>query len=760
MVALALAALVTGCAAVLASSAPGWDDGIAGALDTLLGWADGLWRTAFIGAFVLAVVIVAAVLVRRRWALGRDVVVALLVVIVASILLGRLVESGWFAFDFGVWSPWGFPELHIACVTALVAVAAPELVRPVRLLAEGLVALGALGAVVLGAALPSGALGALAVGLGAASLVRLAFGTAAGVPATGRVRDALGALGVDVADLAPSAAQQMGAAEYVGRDAGGRHLVVRVLGRDSQDTQRMARRWRLLVYRDPPRSVGPGRLEQVEHEALAILMAAEAGVRVPEVVTAALGPDGDAILVTRQPAADPLELASPEQVSEAALRRLWDQVSRLHAAGISHGRLNAGNVVIDDDGPVLVGLAAATLAAPQSAIDIDVAELLVACTVLVGPDRALPAAIAGVGADAVRGALPYLQRAALTPHVRDLARAHELALNDLRAAAADATGAELAKPPPLYRIRLRDLLLTALVAVAAYLLIKQLAQIGFGTIAEELEGANLAWVLLGLILAQLALVFGGISLRGSVATPLALWPCVVVQSALKVVNLTIPGSAGRIAFNVRFLQRMGAPTAEAVSAGAVDDISETVVQILLLVLLLPLVDLDVDAGELAGGVSPGRVVLTILIVFAVVIAVVLAIPQLRAKVLPAMRPAFTNLRTVAKTRRKRLELFGGNLGSEVCYALTLGSVCLAYGVDLNLAQLLVVNVAASALSSLVPVPGGVGAEEAAITAGLVAMGVDDSTAFAIALTHRVCTYYLPPIWGAFALRWLGRKGYV
>ena len=758
--ALALAALVTGCAAVLASSAPGWDDGIAGALDTLLGWADGLWRTAFIGAFVLAVVIVAAVLVRRRWALGRDVVVALLVVIVASILLGRLVESGWFAFDFGVWSPWGFPELHIACVTALVAVAAPELVRPVRLLAEGLVALGALGAVVLGAALPSGALGALAVGLGAASLVRLAFGTAAGVPATGRVRDALGALGVNVADLAPSAAQQMGAAEYVGRDAGGRHLVVRVLGRDSQDTQRMARRWRLLVYRDPPRSVGPGRLEQVEHEALAILMAAEAGVRVPEVVTAALGPDGDAILVTRQPAADPLELASPEQVSEAALRRLWDQVSRLHAAGISHGRLNAGNVVIDDDGPVLVGLAAATLAAPQSAIDIDVAELLVACTVLVGPDRALPAAIAGVGADAVRGALPYLQRAALTPHVRDLARAHELALNDLRAAAADATGAELAKPPPLYRIRLRDLLLTALVAVAAYLLIKQLAQIGFGTIAEELEGANLAWVLLGLILAQLALVFGGISLRGSVATPLALWPCVVVQSALKVVNLTIPGSAGRIAFNVRFLQRMGAPTAEAVSAGAVNDISETVVQILLVVLLLPLVDLDVDAGELAGGVSPGRVVLTILIVFAVVIAVVLAIPQLRAKVLPAMRPAFTNLRTVAKTRRKRLELFGGNLGSEVCYALTLGSVCLAYGVDLNLAQLLVVNVAASALSSLVPVPGGVGAEEAAITAGLVAMGVNDSTAFAIALTHRVCTYYLPPIWGAFALRWLGRKGYV
>jgi hypothetical protein len=36
---------------------------------------------------------------------------------------------------------------------------------------------------------------------------------------------------------------------------------------------------------------------------------------------------------------------------------------------------------------------AATLGAPQSALDIDVAELLVACTLLVGPERALSKAV-------------------------------------------------------------------------------------------------------------------------------------------------------------------------------------------------------------------------------------------------------------------------------------------------------------------------------------------------------------------------------
>jgi glycosyltransferase 2 family protein len=85
---------------------------------------------------------------------------------------------------------------------------------------------------------------------------------------------------------------------------------------------------------------------------------------------------------------------------------------------------------------------------------------------------------------------------------------------------------------------------------------------------------------------------------------------------------------------------------------------------------------------------------------------------------------------------------------------------LAYGVDLNLGQLIFVNTAASVLSSLVPVPGGIGAAEASLSAGLIAVGVDESTAFAIAITQRLCTFYLPPIWGYGSLRWLSRKGFI
>src|SRR6266545_3245687 len=86
------------------------------------------------------------------------------------------------------------------------------------------------------------------------------------------------------------------------------------------------------------------------------------------------------------------------------------------------------------------------------------------------------------------------------------------------------------------------------------------------------------------------------------------------------------------------------------------------------------------------------------------------------------------------------------------------ATCLAYGVDLNLAQLIFVNTAASVLSSLIPTPGGIGAAEASLSAGLIAMGIDKPTAFAIAITQRLWTFYLPPIWGYVSLRWLTRKG--
>jgi uncharacterized membrane protein YbhN (UPF0104 family)/tRNA A-37 threonylcarbamoyl transferase component Bud32 len=756
----AATAVLAGLAAVVARSAPAVDEDIGRAVGTVLGWAPGLWRVALLGSLALALIIVADALVRKRWLLARDVLIAVVVVNVVGSVLARIVDSDWFQVELHPLSRWGFPELRIASVVAVIAVARPELVRPVRVFAIWLVGLASLGVLALEIARPSEVLAGLAIGLGGGALVRFAFGSPLGVPPINRVRAALASLGIDVRDLRIAERQRVGAAEFFGHDAAGRQLKVRVLGRDAQDTQRVARRWRLLAYRDPPRSAPVGRLEQVEHEALTTLMAARAGVRVPEVVSVGLGPRGDALLATCQPDVDPLELWSPDRVSDELLEGLWRQVARLHDAGIAHGRLNLSNVVIAAGEPMLVDLSAATLGAPQSALDMDVAELLVSCSVLIGPQRALQRAVDAGWSESVSRVLPYLQRAALTPHLRDLARTHEVGIKELRAAAAAATRTPEPELVPLRRVRPKDLLTMAALIVAAYLVITQLAEIGFGTIFSELEDAEPVWVVIALILAQCALVGSGISVRGAVPAPLALLPCVVLQSAIKFVNLTVPSSAGRIGMNLRFLQRMGVPRAQALVAGAVDDVSETMVQIGLLLLTLPFVGAKVDTNQFGGAGPDTRLVAGIVVALVISVLVVAFVPKVHAKVVPGLRSAVSGLWAVARDRQKRIELFGGNVASELAYSIALGATCLAYGAHLNVAQLIFVNTSAAVLSGLIPVPGGIGAAEAAISAGLITMGVDESTAFAIALTQRLSTFYLPPIWGYFSLQWLIRKGYV
>ena len=179
---LVFGAIVIGLSAAVASSAPRQERDVAQALTTVLGWAGAVWRVAFLGLLALAAVVVIDVLFRRRWDLARDLLVAALGVAAVASILGRVVESDWIPVGAHALSRWGYPELRVAGATAVMVVVGPELVRPVRILGVWLVPLAALGAVVLGAALPSGALAALAVGVGVGSLVRLAFGTAAGVP--------------------------------------------------------------------------------------------------------------------------------------------------------------------------------------------------------------------------------------------------------------------------------------------------------------------------------------------------------------------------------------------------------------------------------------------------------------------------------------------------------------------------------------------------------------------------------------------------
>jgi len=140
----AVAAVVAGLAAVVAKSAPDVDNTIGEALDAVLGWAPYFWRLVFVLVLALALTVAVDVIVRRRWVLARDLLLAIVIVVAAGVLLDRIVTTKWVQAEAHVFSNWGFPELRLTAAVAILAVAGPELVRPVRLLASWLVALAAL----------------------------------------------------------------------------------------------------------------------------------------------------------------------------------------------------------------------------------------------------------------------------------------------------------------------------------------------------------------------------------------------------------------------------------------------------------------------------------------------------------------------------------------------------------------------------------------------------------------------------------------
>ncbi len=71
-----------------------------------------------------------------------------------------------------------------------------------------------------------------------------------------------------------------------------------------------------------------------------------------------------------------------------------------------------------------------------------------------------------------------------------------------------------------------------------------------------------------------------------------------------------------------------------------------------------------------------------------------------------------------------------------------------------------INISVSLFSTLVPVPGGIGVTELGLTVGLSAAGMSEEAALTTAVLYRIAVFYLPPLWGFFALRSLQRRQYL
>ncbi|MDM7829836.1 lysylphosphatidylglycerol synthase transmembrane domain-containing protein [Cellulomonas edaphi] len=768
---------------LLSLPAPG-PSGADDALATLLTWLEPvfgwLWSVvyALLALWGLWLVLLPAAS-RGRRRLLVDQAAAAVLALAGATLVGALVgtdPSDTIHALVASGPPVVYVASRIAVLTAVVVVASPHLARPWRYASRLVIGLGALAAIGLGTTNLLGAAAAIAVGTAAAAITHLLLGTPQGRLTDEQVQVALADLGVPVTRVAPAPTHGSASTVLLAETADGTALRVTVYGRDAWDSQVAGSLWTALTRRGGRAHVGSSRRSRVEHEALLTLLAAQVQVPTLDVVAVGVAVQRDALLVTSNPATTLAEL-EPEQLTDALLGEMWQAVVRLNRAGIAHGQIDGNRVVIRTDGTAaLADFDAARQAADEGDLRTDQARLLVATSLVVDPDRAVAAAVATLGTDGLAEVLPYLQSAALGRDTRTDLREENWSLKELRATAVAAAGVE---EPPLERLRRvtpRSIGVLVVVALVVYFVVTLLTGVDFASVADALTSANWAWVLAALLLTPVIQVSSAGATLGATLARLRYLPVLMLQYAIQFIALVIPASAARLALEVRFFQKFGIPAAAAVSFGVIDSVSGFVVQMVLIVVILVsglpgfTEKLLTGPSEAESGETDPGLLAVLAGLLLVVVIVTVAVPRLRRRVreaVPRIRSALTEQARAAQStlgvlRRpdKVAAMLGGNLGVQLLQACVLALCLHAFGESAHFSQLILINTAVSLFSGLMPIPGGMGVAEAGFTLGLQAIGIPSAIAVSTAITFRLVTFYLPPIWGAPAMRWLRRREYV
>ena len=490
-------------------------------LPGLLGW---FWETAS-DLLVLwpLVLLVAAVVATRRLFLLRDQLLS--TVLAAGV--AALVAGGFSALADGLTAtgpPTLYPAVRVALATALIATTSPHLSRPIRRLGRWIVILGSLGVVALAIALPLGVVSGLAIGLGSAALVHLAFGSPGGLPSLDQVRAALEELGVETIDLRSAELQPKGVALLRAETPQGLPLLVKVYGRDAWDGQLLTATWSYLWYRDESPTLTISRRQQVEHEAFVTLLAERSGVPVLPVIAAGVVGSRDGVLVLEADAR-PIQELAPAEMTDALLADLWRAVSAMHEAGIAHGNLDGQRMAVSGDGSALIGdFQAASASATPPALLADRARLLVTTALMTGDDRWAKAALASLGADGLTEVLPYIQPAALSRATRRSLKDAGHDLDAIRDRAAAEAGTEPPKIEPLRRVTIGSVLTIALLLLAAYFVFTAIASVGIDQVVAEIGKADKAWLWVGLVIVPLVPVAEAFGALGATMLPLRLGP--------------------------------------------------------------------------------------------------------------------------------------------------------------------------------------------------------------------------------------------
>ena len=592
----------------------------------------------------------------------------------------------------------------------------------------------------------------LALGWALGLITRYVVGTPTTRPTGMQIAQALDTGGFPITELRAQESTSRGR-RYLARTRSGDRLNVTVLDRDLEGAGLASAMWTSLRLRDDSKAGAFNMRTSLDHAALVAYAGEAAGAPEPRLLLASeIGPDS-CLLAYQYIEGEPFcDIAS---LSDADLEASWRAVRTLHEHQIAHRSLDAQHLLRADDGSIwLLSGRSGSVAASDVSRRIDLSMLLCTLAMLTSVDRAVASGIKVLGVEGLARALPTLQPVALGGPTRRALRKHKGLIVRLRDALVEMRPGVDAEQIQLERVRPRTLIMIVLGSIAGYVLLSQLAQVDLVALVAT---AKWSWLGVGLLLSLVTYVGAAWSLSGFVPEKLTLTRTIQAQVAGDFATLVSPPTLGAIAINVRYLQKSGLHPALAAASVGVSQVMAFVVHIVLLL------GFGIAAGTQADFTfDPPRAAVIGVAAVAVLALALLAVPAVRrlitGRVGPLLREVGPRLVTVAQRPFKLIEGVGGMLLLNVAYIGVLYACVEAFGGSMNIAVVAVVYLAGATIGQAAPTPGGLGAVEAALAAGLTAAGLDAGIAVSSVLLYRLITFWLPTLPGYWAFTNLTRKG--
>jgi glycosyltransferase 2 family protein len=595
----------------------------------------------------------------------------------------------------------------------------------------------------------------LLIGQAVGSGLRYAVGTKSERPTAGEIAAALSVVAAPVTEIRRIPDPSTDNRRYVALQRDGSRLDVTVFDRDQQVADAIVRVYRGLRLRSQVSSAAPLTVERaIERRALMTYAVEDAGVATPTLrALLRVGPEAAVLATDHQPGVTLADLA--EAPTDRQLGQVFDTVLRLHEHRVTHRALTADHIMLSGRGNgqvVLLDPSDGDVAASDLQVRLDLAQLTASLALLVGPERAADAARKKIGSAEMAGLVPLLQPVVLHRSTRAALRKRKDVLPALRRRLVTSQGDSEQPPEQLERIRPRTLVTLVASVFAAYIVIGEFGRVSF---AKVLESSDWSWLIVAFALSATTYVGAAWSLSGFVLERLRLFRTFLAQLAGSFVTLVTPAAVGGVALNLRYLRKADIEPAEAAASVGVSQVFAFALHITLLIIFAALT----GTAHQSSLRPPGWVYIA-LGVLAAAAAIAMAFPAgrrlARSRIAPALGQVIPRLLDIAQRPAKLAEGVGGALLLTSAYILCLAACVKAVGGHTALVSIAVVYLTGSALGSAVPTPGGLGAVEAALSAGLTAAGLHGPAAISAVLLFRLLTFWLPVPVGWAALNYLQR----